>query len=259
MRRSNSLVAVAVWVILNSAVWADSIPVRHIQRPLHRFMVARSETGKVIANLEFSQAVQGNEVTMHVVYRFLDGSLDDEETTYTQQGRFRLVRNHHIQSGPFFTRPIDFTIDAANGVVTSRTIDKKGKIHIESKHMALPDDLANGFVGTLLLNVSPNTAPFRVGMLASVGSGRLIRLLIWPTDKQTVHLSNQTFPATVFRIHPELGGFVSVVASLLGLKPKDVMVWVLEGDEPAVAVIEGQLGGSGPVISSDLAESTFDK
>ncbi len=259
MKRSNSLVAVAVWVILNSAVWADSIPVRHIQRPLHRFMVARSETGKVIANLEFSQAVQGNEVTMHVVYRFLDGSLDDEETTYTQQGRFRLVRNHHIQSGPFFTRPIDFTIDAANGVVTSRTIDKKGKIHIESKHMALPDDLANGFVGTLLLNVSPNTAPFRVGMLASVGSGRLIRLLISPTDKQTVHLSNQTFPATVFRIHPELGGFVSVVASLLGLKPKDVMVWVLEGDEPAVAVIEGQLGGSGPVISSDLAESTFYK
>lgn len=220
-------------------------------------MVARSETGKVIANLEFSQAVNGDEVTMHAVYRFLDGSLDDEETTYTQQGRFRLIRNHHIQSGPFFARPIDFTIDAASGVVTSRSVDKNGRTHTVSKHMALPDDLANGIVGTLLLNVSPDTAPFRVGMLAPVGSGRLIRLLISPAEKQTVRLSNQIFPATVFRIHPELGGFVEFIASLIGLKPKDVMVWVLEGDDPAVAVIEGQLGGSGPVISSDLVGSTF--
>jgi len=259
MNRRNTLVVVAVWALLTTATWADSIPVRHIQRPMHRFMVARSEAGKIIANVEFSQAVQGNEVTMHVVYRFVDGSLDDEETTYTQQGRFRLVRNHHIQSGPFFTRPVDFTVDAAISVVTSRTVDKNGKIHIESKHIALPDDLANGLVGTLLLNVSPDTAPFRVGMLAPVGSGRLIRLLISPTDKQTVRLSDQTFPATVFRIHPELGGIVGVIASLLGLKPKDVMVWVLEGEDPAVAVIEGQLGGSGPVISSDLVESTFSK
>jgi hypothetical protein len=216
---------------------------------MHRFMVARSEDGKTIASGEFSQVVQGNEVTMRLTYRFADGSIDDETTTYRQQGTFRLVRNHHLQEGPFFRKPLDLTVKAASGIVTSNTIDKNGKIHVESKHMNLPDDLANGFVGTLLLNVPPNTAPFRVGMLAPVGGGRLIRLLISAENEQTVHLAGQTLKATVFRIHPELGG----------LQPKDVMVWVLEGEEPAVAVIVGQLGGYGPLVSSELEVTSFGK
>jgi hypothetical protein len=169
------------------------------------------------------------------------------------------VRNHHIEQGPFFAKPVDYAVEAATGIVTSRTIDRNGKIHVESKHMDLPDDLANGFVGTLLLNVPPNTAPFRAGILAPVGGGRLVRLLISPEDEQTVHLAGQTLQATVFRIHPELGGIVGVIAKLLGLQPKDVMVWVLEGEEPAVAVIVGQLGGYGPVVSSELEGASVGK
>src|ERR1700678_486921 len=209
MERGNSCIAAFLVIMLGTAAPAERISVRHIQSPMHRFMVARSEAGKIIANGEFSQVVQGDEVTMRLTYHFVDGSIDDETTTYTQQGTFRLVRNHHIQKGPFFTKPIDFTIEAATGIMTSRTIDKNGKIHVESKHMDLPDDLANGFVGTLLLNVPHNTTPFRGWMLAPVGGGRLIRLLISPEDEQTVHLAGQTFKATVFRIHPEVGGTVS--------------------------------------------------
>jgi hypothetical protein len=259
MRRSDFLVVVLWTMTVGTAALAEPISVRHIQRPMHRFMVARSEDGKTIAGGEFSQFVEGDEVTMRLTYRFVDGSIDDETTTYRQQGTFRLVHNHHIQKGPFFTKPIDFTVEAATGIATSRTIDKNGKIHVESKHMDLPDDLANGFVGTLLLNVPHNTMPFRVGMLAPVGGGRLIQLLISPENEQTVHLAGQTLRATVFRIHPELGGIVGVIARLLGLQPKDVMVWVLEGEEPAVAVIVGQLGGYGPVVSSDLVGTSFGK
>ena len=129
-------------------------------------MEARSETGKIIARVEFTEDVQGDEVTMRLTYHFIDGSIDDETTTYSQQGTFRLVSNHHIQNGPFFATPVDLTVEAATGIATSRTADKDGKIHVESAHIDLPDDLANGFVGTLLLNVPPNTAPFRVGVRA---------------------------------------------------------------------------------------------
>jgi len=259
MRQSDFLVVVLWTVTVGTAALAEPISVRHIQRPMHRFMVARSEDGKTIASGEFSQIVQGDEVTMRMTYRFADGSIDDETTTYRQQGTFRLVRDQHIEQGPFFTKPIDFTVEAATGLVTSRTIDKNGKIHVESKHVNLPDDLANGLVGTLLLNVPHNTAPFRVAMLVPVGSGRLIRLLVSPEDEQMVYLTGQTFKATVFRIHPELGGVVGVIAKLLGLQPKDVKVWVLEGEEPAVAVIIGQLGGYGPVLSSELEGTSFEK
>lgn len=259
MGRNDFLVIVLWTMTVGTAAIAEPISVRHIQRPMHRFMVARSEDGKTIASGEFSQDVQGDEVTMRLTYKFMDGSIDDETTTYRQQGTFLLVRDHHIQKGPFFAKPVDFTVDAATGIVTSRTTDKNGRMHVESKHMDLPDDLANGFVGTLLLNVPHNTAPFRVGMLAPFAGGRLIQLLISPEDEHTVHLAGQTFKATVFRIHPELGGIVGVIARLIGLQPKDVMVWVLEGEEPAVAVIVGQLGGYGPVISSDLVGTSFDK
>ena len=259
MRRNGFLIAALCAMTLCIAAAAEPISVRHIQRPMHRFMVARSGDGKTIASGEFSQVVQGDEVTMRLTYKFLDGSLDDETTTYRQQDTFRLVRNHHIERGPFFVKPVDFTVEAATGIVTSRTADKNGNIHIETHHIHLPDDLANGFIGTLLLNVQQNTTPFRVGMLAPVGSGRLIRLLISREGEQPFRTTGPTLKATVFRIHPELGGIVGVIASLIGLQPKDVMVWILEDEEPAVVRIVGQLGGYGPVVSSDLVGTSFGK
>src|SRR5258708_7800533 len=99
MKRNDFLVAALCTTTLCIAATAEPITVRHIQGPMHRIMVARSEAGKIIARGEFSQIVLGYEVTMRLTYKFLDGSLDDEITTYTQQGTFRLVRNHHIQKG----------------------------------------------------------------------------------------------------------------------------------------------------------------
>jgi hypothetical protein len=203
--------------------------------------------------------VQGDEVTMRLTYHFMDGSIDDETTTYSQQGIFRLVRNHHIQNGPFFATPVDLTVEAATGIATSRTTDKDGKIHVESTHIDLPDDLANGFVGTVLVNVPPNTAPFRMGILAPVFGGRLIRILISPEGEQPFQKAGQTLKATVFRIHPELGGILGMLATLFGLQPKDVMVWVLEGDRPAVMRVVGQMSGFGPVVSSELVGTSFGK
>jgi hypothetical protein len=94
-------------------------------------------------------------------------------------------------------------------------------------------------------------------MLVPVGGGRLIRLLISPEGEQPFQTMGQTRKAAVFRIHPELGGIVGLIAPLIGLQPKDVMVWVMEGDDPAVVRIVGQLGGYGPVVSSDLEGTSF--
>ncbi len=259
MRRGDFLVVVLWAMTVGTVALAEPIPVKHIQLPEHGVMMARSETGKIIAWFEFLQTVQGDDVTMRLTYDFVDGSIDEETTTFRQQGTFRLIRSHHTQKGPFFAKPGDFTVDAATGMATTRTLGKNGKIRVESEHMGLPDDLANGFIGTLLLNVPHNTAPFRVGMLAPVEGGRLIRLLISPEGEQPFHMAGRTLKATVFRIHPELGGIVGVIAQLIGLQPKDVMVWVLEGEEPAVVRIVGQLGGYGPVVSSELEGTSFGK
>ena len=259
MEHRNFLASTLMAITLVAAAPAERIAVRQIQGPNHGFMVARSEAGKIIARFEIVQVVQGDEVTMRLTYHFLDGSIDEETTTYSQHDTFRLVRSHHVQKGPFFAKPVDFTVDAETGMATSRTVDKKGKMHVESEHMDLPSDIANGVVGALLLNAQHNAAPFRVGLLVPIGSGRLIRILIAPEGEQPFHMAGQSLKATVFRIHPELGGIVGMIAHLIGLQPKDVMVWVQEGEKPAVVRIVGQLGGYGPVVSSELEGASFEK
>jgi hypothetical protein len=259
MERSKLLVAAFLAIALAPPAPAEKIPVKHIQLPRHEFMLARSDTGQIIARAEFTETVERDEVTMRLTYRFADGSIDDETTTYRQHGTFQLIRNHHIQQGPFFLKSVDFAVEAATGTATTRTADKNGAIHVESEHIDLPNDLANGFVGTVLLNVPPNTAPFRVGILAPVFGGRLIRILISREGEQPFQKAGQPLKATVFRIHPELGGILGWLAQLLNMQPKDVMVWILEGEQPAVVRVVGQLGGSGPVVSSELEGASFAK
>jgi hypothetical protein len=87
----------------------------------------------------------------------------------------------------------------------------------------------------------------------------LIQILISPEGEQPFQKAGQTLKATVFRIHPELGGILGVIATLLGLQPKDVTVWVMEGEKPAVVRVVGQLGGYGPVLSSELDGTSFGK
>jgi hypothetical protein len=223
-----------------------------MQHPMHHLLTARLEDGKMIAHCEFTQAVDGENVTSRLTYRFLDGSIDDEMTTYRQRQTFQLVRNHHIQNGPFFTKPVDIAVEVSTGIATLRTTDKNGKVHIENEHVSLPGDLANGFTGTILLNTSLYTAPFRVGMLVPVNGARLIRLMITSDGERPFPAMGQTRNAAVFRVHPELGGIVGAMAPLLGLQPKDVMVWISQEDEPKIVRIVGQLGGYGPVIRTDL-------
>jgi hypothetical protein len=259
MERSKFFITAFVAMALSTPAAPQMIVVKHAQVAMHRLLVARSAAGKIIAKGEFSQVTQGDDVTMRLTYTFLDGSVDDETTTYSQRGTFRLVRTCHVQKGPFFAKPDDVTVEAATGTVTSRTVDKDGKPKVESEHMTLPSDLANGFVGALLLNVPHDAAPFRVGILAVSGKGRLIKVLISPMGEKSFSVAGQTLKATVFRIHPELGSIAGVIAPLVGMKPKDVMVWVLEGADPTVVRIVGQFSGVGPVISSELTGNSFGK
>ena len=94
-------VAACLVTTMATALSAEPVVVTHIQRPMHRSMLASSEAGNVIATGDFTQAVDGGEVTMRLIYSFKDGSIDDETTTYQQRGTFRLVRYHHLQKGAF--------------------------------------------------------------------------------------------------------------------------------------------------------------
>jgi hypothetical protein len=256
-RTIRSLALTLVLTTVAAVGIAEPIAVRQTQGATRGFLVMHSEDGKVIAYGELSQVAHGERLTTRLIYRFRDGSIDDDITTYTQHETFKLVSDHHIQKGPYFPNPSDYTVDVASGNVTSRTIDKDGKEKVEVNHFDLPSDVYNGMVGTILLNAAHNAPEFKVGMLAPAGKGRLVKLAISPDSEGTFHQVGVALKATIFRIKVDLGGVAGVIAPVIGKQPKDTMVWVLEGEVPGFVRQVGQLYEGGPVVSIELSGTSF--
>jgi hypothetical protein len=93
--------------LCGALLWGEAIPVRHPQGSAHGFLELKTLDGVRIATGDVTQTVHGARVVSRVTFRFLDGSIDDEKTVFSQHGVFRLISDHHIQRGPSFPKPID--------------------------------------------------------------------------------------------------------------------------------------------------------
>jgi hypothetical protein len=99
---------------------ADPIAVRYPEGSAHGFLVVRTLEGKIVAAGDLIQTVHGDRVVSQLVFRFQDGSIDDESAIFSQRGAFRLISDHHVQKGPIFPKPTDVFINASTGQVTVR-------------------------------------------------------------------------------------------------------------------------------------------
>jgi hypothetical protein len=248
---------IALTLSLASAIVAEPITVRLPQGLARGFLVMRSEDGKIIAHGDFSQVAHGEHVTTRILYRFRDGSIDDDTAIYTQHGTFQLIRDHHVQKGPYFPKPADYLIDVASGNVTSRSVDKDGKEKAEVEHMDIPPDLGNGIMLADLLNVPHDAPEFKIGMVLPSGKGRLVKLAIAPEGEGTFYAAGVGHKATIFRVKIELGGIAGVVAPIIGKQPADTMVWIAEGDAPGFIRQVGQLYEGSPIVSIELSGTSF--
>lgn len=236
---------------------AEPVHVQRLQGATRGFLTIRSESGNVLGYAELFSLTRGDRVNSRLSYHFRDGSIDEETVVYTQRTEFHLVSDHHIQRGPFFSKPIDILTEA-NGQITVRSKDKDGKEQVEVNHIDLPPDVCNGFMSTILTNTRPDAAPFKVALLAATGKGRLIHVSIAPESEGTfTAVAGIRRKATIFRLHPELGGVAGVVAPVIGKQPDDALVWVLEGEVPVVVREVSQLAQGGPTISLELGGTSF--
>ena len=101
--RSFGFIVIAA-ALPNGNLPADPVPVRHPQGSSHGFLALKTLNGKSIAIGDATQIVQGDRVTSRVIFRFRDGSIDDDVTVFSQRGVFRLISDHHIQRGPSFRK-----------------------------------------------------------------------------------------------------------------------------------------------------------
>jgi hypothetical protein len=215
----------------------------------HGFLTLRTMEGKTLAVGDLTQVIRGDRVVSHLVFRFKDGSIDDETAVFSQRDNLRLISNRHIQKGPMFPNATDVSITPSTGQVTVHATDERGKTTVETATLELPPDLANGMVLPVLKNIRGDAGEIKVSYLAATPKPRLVKLSIIPQSEDSFSVAGYVRKATRFLISVELGGVAGALAPFLGKKPADTFVWVMRGQAPAFIRLEGPLYMDGPIWS----------
>ncbi len=240
-----------------SSMWADPIPVRHVQGTLHGFLELRSEGGQVVASGDVTQVVHGDRITSETIFHFRDGSVDDEITVFAQRRTLQLISDHHIQKGPAFPHPMDVLIEARTGQVTVRSTGKDGKEEVKTEHMDLPPDLANGLVPIAIENLAPGSGETKLSMIVATPKPRLVKLAISPSGEDTCSVIGLPHKAIHYEIKIELGGVAGVVAPLVGKAPPNIQIWAIGGSAPTFVRELGPLYAEGPMMTIQLASPAW--
>ena len=234
----------------------ETVVVRHTEGVVHGFLALRTLEGTTIADGDLIQLAVGNRVTTRLVFRFKDGSLHDETAVYSQRREFRLLSDHLIQEGPTFPQPLDMTVDD-RGNVTVRYATDRGEQKVETDHLALPPDVANGVILTLLKNVRPEAPPKTLSFVATTPKPRLVKLAVTAVGEERFSTGATSRTATHYVLKVEIGGVSGLLAPLLGKQPPDSHVWILGGEAPAFVKSEQSLYFGGPVWRIELVSPTW--
>lgn len=235
----------ALSLIAPAVALAAPVAVHRRQEPMHQEFVLRSMDGKTLGNGEEISIDQGNQTRSDLAFRFLDGSIDEQITTFTQGDVFRLINDHHIQKGPSFPAPLDMTVDVPSGTVTWHEW-KNGKDRVQSEHMTLPNDVANGLVPLLAENVPPGPSGLVVSWVAIAGKPLLVTLTMQP-DRARIEGVTPLLHAHRYLLHVELHGLAFLVAPLINRQPADLRMWVTDDAQPSFLRMLGPFYQAGPV------------
>ena len=253
-RRLQRLGTVALLTVLigPAIVGADRVLVRYAEGVSRGFLTLRNPEGRIIADGETTQRRRGTRLTSTLVFRFRDGSSYQQTTIYTQGREFRLVSEHVIQRGPSFPEALDMSIDVATGTVIVKYTDD-GTAKVETTHLELPADLANGLVPTLLKNADPRDPPKSFSYVAATPKPRLVTLQVSTAEPDVFTSGRIRHRATHYVLKVELGGVSGAIAPLIGKQPPDSHVWILRGDVPAFARAAQPFFSDGPLWSIEVA------
>ena len=243
-------------VFWNPVLLAEPVAVRQAEGVVHGFLALRTMDGTTLADGDLLQTARGDQVTSRLVFHFKDGSIHDETAVFSQLRSFQLISDHLIQKGPSFPQPLEMTVARANGTVTVHYTDN-GKQKVADEQLALPPDLANGLLPTLLKNVGPGSSLTRVSMVAATPRPRLVTLAVASVGEEPFSIGGSTRTATHYVVKIEIGGVSGLLAPLLGKQPPDTHVWILGGDVPAFVRSEGPLYRGGPMWRIELTSPVW--
>jgi hypothetical protein len=239
-----------------SNLQGQEMKVRYRAGAEHGFLLLHDLKGAILAHGEITQVPYRDRIKLHLVFRFRDGSLDDETTVYSQKHTFQLISDRLIQTGKSFPNPCDMTIDMGAQQVSVRAVSK-GKLVVTTEHMDLPPDLANGIVFALIQNLQAKDPKVEVPYLAPGAKPRMVKFAIAQEGEEQFKIGGHPYKAMKYDVKVNLGGIAGVVAPMIGKQPADTHVWITESSVPAIIRVEGALYNEGPVWNIQLASPTW--
>jgi len=257
MRKLHAVI-VATALSLGGIAAAEPVTVRYPEGTVRGFLVLRGLDDKILAEGEAIQTATGDRVTAKLVFRFRDGSLQEESTVYSQRDRFKLISGRLVQKGPTFPQPLEMTIDGNTGNVNV-SYQEKGQQKTATERMTVPDDLANGMVSKLLMNARPDAMPASFSLIAATPTPRMVKLMVMPAGRGQFSIGGAARQANHYVLKVEIGGVAGVIAPLIGKQPPDSHVWILGGDVPAFVRSEQPLYAGGPMVRIELTSPVWPK
>jgi hypothetical protein len=237
------------------AVKAEPQPVRHTRGFIHGFIALKDAQDKLLASGEVIQTQAGPRVNGVMVLHFNDGSLYQETTVFSQRRFYHLIKYTQIQKGPSFKRDETLSVDVAAGNVSIKYRDGDGREKTISEHLALPPDLANGILPTLMGDVDPKVET-TLSMVVSTPKPRVVQLKIAASGEDSYSIAGITGRATHYVIKIDIGGVAGVAAKVVGKQPPPIDFWVTK-DAPTFLRSEGPLYEAGPIWRIELASPTW--
>jgi hypothetical protein len=226
---------------------------------LHGFLVLSTLDGTPIAEGDLTQVPHGNRITSRLIFRFKDGSREEETAIFSQRSDFRLLSYHLVQKGPAFKHETEVSIACSTGQVTVRYTDDDGKEKTADERMKLPPDLANGLVLILLKNLPPDSPSIELPMVVATPKPRLVKLSVSSPGKDRFFLVGEGREAQHYVIKVEVGGVAGLVAPLLGKQPPDSHIWILGGEAPTFVKSETLSYLGGPMWRTELVAPSWPK
>lgn len=258
LRNAPFLSLLSTLFLATTIAGADPVRVRYPEGSVHGYLALRSLDGRLLAAGDLTQTVQHGRLTSRLIYRFKDGSIDEDTAVFTQNGTFRLISDHRIQKGPMFQKPTELTIKTQTGEVTVRYTEN-GKEKVETTHMDLPDDLSNGILLDVVKNIPAEAAETKISYVAATPKPRLIKLSLKSDGTERFRSAGRINHAHRFVIHADLGGITGLIAPMLGKAPADSYAWVSGDEVPAFIRSESPLYLGGPMLRTELVSPVWDR
>ncbi len=144
------------------------------------------------------------------------------------------------------------SIDCGKKQVTIRSEGKDGKEEVNTSHLDLPPDLANGMVPVIVANISPQAQQTIVPMLVATPKPRMVRLVFSPQAEDAFSVAGASRQSLHFEIKIDLGGLAAMVAPVFGKQPPNAQIWIVGGEAPTFLKEQSQIYPEGPLVTISL-------